>query len=29
MLAKQIIGGANQAGDTLTVDAENGNLVLR
>nr|WP_317402122.1 ATP-dependent chaperone ClpB [uncultured Gemmiger sp.] len=30
MLAKQIIGGANQAGDTITVDAdENGNLVLR
>ena len=29
MLAKQIIGGANQAGDTLTVDAENGTLVLR
>ena len=29
MMAKQIIGGANQAGDTLTVDAENGNLVLR
>ena len=29
VLAKQIIGGANQAGDTLTVDAENGNLVLR
>ena len=29
MLAKQIIGGVNQAGDTLTVDAENGNLVLR
>ena len=29
MLAKQIIGGANQAGDTLTVDAKNGNLVLR
>ena len=29
MLAKQIIGGGNQAGDTLTVDAENGNLVLR
>ena len=29
MLAKQIIGGANRAGDTLTVDAENGMLVLR
>ena len=30
MLAKQIIGGANQAGDTITVNAdENGNLVLR
>ena len=26
---KQIIGGANQTGDTITVDAENGNLVLR
>ena len=29
MLAKQIIAGANKPGDTLTVDAENGALVLR
>ncbi len=29
MLARQIIAGANKPGDTLTVDAENGALVLR
>ena len=29
MIAKEIIGGNHVPGDTLTVDAENGKLVLR
>ena len=29
LIARQIIGGAHNAGDTLTVDVENGQLVLR
>ena len=29
LIARQIIGGSHNAGDTLTVDVENGQLVLR